>query len=210
MMYAFRCGRFFEVCKKRLIFYKERLHQLFEPFIFHAVDIGKQLLIHHGNVLFADRKIVGRLVFALTAQADSFNIDLVCALKTGHIAIDLNIIQAVEIIDARTVGIPNFAVYRAGLILQDDGFIRLTILRHSRLFMLTQINIEYSVAFFIILNKFHFLFLFSKNLYSVDNAAQTENGSPASKAFRYPLRLTPAKAPQSPFPDILPVPAASQ
>ena len=174
MMHAFRCGRFFEVCKKRLVVYKERLHQLFEPFVFHAVDIGKQLLIHHGNVLFADRKIVGRLVFALAAQADSFDINLVCALETGHITIDLNIIQAVEIIDARAVGIPDFAVYRAGLILQDDGFIRLTILRHSRLFMLTQINIEYSVAFFIILNKFHFLFLFSKNLYSVDNAAQNK------------------------------------
>ena len=138
-----------------LVLHEEAFQQFFQKAVFRAADEAEKLLVHAVDAFAADGEVVGGVVFALTADADAFYIDLERALEADHVAVHLYVIHGVKFGDARVVGIPDLGVDGSGLILQDHIFIGFSVLGHGGLLVLAQINVKHPVAFFIVSDIFH-------------------------------------------------------
>ena len=151
VVHAFGRGGLAESGNKVRVFHKERLQQLFQPRVFQSRDIAQKFLVHPVIVKPAHRKVVGRIVFPFPAQAHALDIDLQRPLEAGHIPVHFYVVQAVEVVDPRAVGIPDFGIQGAGAVLQDHRVIGFPVFRHCGLFVFAQVNVEYPVSFFVVL-----------------------------------------------------------
>ena len=148
VVYGFGGGGHAEGFDEGLVFQEKAFQELFQVLVFHTADKAQKLFIHVIYIFGAYGKVVGRIVFSLFAEADSFHAHLQSALKAVHIAVYLNVVQSVKFGNSRAVGIPYFGVYGAGFILKDHIIISFSVFGNGRLFMFTEVNVKYSVALF--------------------------------------------------------------
>ena len=113
------------------------------------------MFVHVVDVFGAYGEVVGRVVFSLLAKADSFYADLEGTLEAVYVAVYFDVVQGIEFGNAGAVGIPYFGVNGSGFILEDYVVVGFAVFGDSRLFMFTEVNVKYSVAFFVVLNVFH-------------------------------------------------------
>ena len=108
--------------------------------VLHTLHIRKQLLVHLFHIIFAGGQIICRVILALSSPAHPLDGHLQRSRKAGHIAHHFYVIQDVEFIDPKGVRLPDLAIDRPCLVLQNHIFIRFAILGHGRLPEFTQIN----------------------------------------------------------------------
>ena len=148
MMYGFCCRGMPESPDKDLIPYKKGFQQLFQPCILDTLYEPFQFSVHDTNVFSADRQIIRRMIFTLSADTDTLDIHLQIPLKIIHVSMHLYIIQSIVVSDPRIIGLPHLCINGSRLILQNHIFISLPVFGHCCLFMLAEINVKNSVPFF--------------------------------------------------------------
>ena len=147
MMYGFGCGMLLERFQKFFILYKQFLQKCIQIGILHSADHGNQLGIHIIRAVLTYWKIICRIVLTLACFAHTLDIQLHSSCKAGHVSHDFNVIQCVKIINSKRIRIPDLSIHHSSLILEYNILIRLSVLGHSRLLLLTQINATDPVAF---------------------------------------------------------------
>ena len=126
--------------QKFLILHKQLLQKGIQIPILHGTNHSRQLCVHIIRAVLTYRKVICRIVFALACLAHALDIQLHGTCKASHISHDLNIIQCIKIVDSKGIGIPDLAVHHSGFILKNNIFIGLSVLGHSRLLLLAQVN----------------------------------------------------------------------
>ena len=76
-------------------------------------------------------------------------------LKRDHVSCDVHVVQLLELADSHTVGIPDLGVDDAGLVLQSQTLVVLSVFGDKRHSLLAQINILDAASLVKFLNVSH-------------------------------------------------------
>ena len=152
VVHGLGCGMGLERLDKCFILHEVIFHCLTQIFVGNFLDAGEQLLVHHVDIFFGNRHVIRRVVFALSRLPELFDVQLEVVVVGDHLAVYLNKILFLVVRDSLRIGIPHLSVKSAGLILQEQVVIRLSVPRLRRTLPPAHVNTSDRLASAQILN----------------------------------------------------------
>ena len=155
VVYGLRGRVLHELLMEAFVLEEDHVEQLVQVRILHRLDHLLQFLIHLRDRTTGYRKIILRVEGAFLRHAEALDAQLVAAIINGDIALDIDVVEHIELCDARGVWLPYLRIHLAGAILQRHVQVLLTILRERRVLRLYEVDIRYPHAVIEALDKAH-------------------------------------------------------